>query len=98
MNHPSALTPGPDHAAPHYDVVSPDTVEPKTKAATAAGVTSAGIITPAIVLAVDQMFYGGGEVDVPLQYVGLIGLVVTGLCTFAAGYSARHVNRIQPTT
>lgn len=88
-------TPGvPDHAAPEpYEVVDPSAVEPKTKAATVAGAGSAAIITPAVVLAVDQLFYGGGEVDVPLPYVGVIGLVVTGVCTFVASYYARHVQR-----
>ena len=69
-------------------------VEPKTKAATVAGAGSAAVITPAVVLLVDQLWFGGGEVDVPLPYVGVIGLVVTGLCTFAAGYYAKHVNRV----
>lgn len=83
-----------DHAAPGpYEVVDAAAVEPKTKAATAAGAGSAAIITPALVLAVDQLFYGGGEIDVPLPYVGVIGLVVTGACTFAASYYARHVQR-----
>jgi len=85
----------PDHAAPEsYEVVDPSAVEPKTKAATVAGAGSAAIITPAVVLLVDELFYGGGPVDVPLPYVGVIGLVVTGLCTFAGGYLARHVNRV----
>jgi hypothetical protein len=83
----------PDHAAPEYEVVDPGTVEPKTKAATVAGAGSAAIITPAVVLLADELFYGGGPIDVPLPYVGVIGLIVTGLCTFAASYSARHVNR-----
>jgi hypothetical protein len=83
----------PDHAAPDFDVVDASAVEPKTKAATVAGAGSAAIITPAVILFVDDLFYGGGPVDVPLPYVGVIGLVVTGVCTFAAGYFARHVNR-----
>lgn len=90
---PSELTPGPDHAAP-YEVVDPSAIEPKTKAATVAGAGSAAIITPAVVLAVDELFYGGGAIDVPLPYVGVIGLVVTGVCTFVASYYARHVNRV----
>ena len=90
----SHLTPGPDHAAPgSYEVADPSAIEPKTKAATAAGAGSAAIITPAVILLIDDLFYGGGEVDVPLPYVGVIGLIVTGICTFAAGYYARHVNR-----
>lgn len=93
MTLPSAQTPGPDHAAPEYEVVSASAVEPKTKAATAAGAGSAAVITPAVVLLVDQLFYGGGDIDVPLPYVGVIGLFVTGVCTFAASYLARHVNR-----
>jgi hypothetical protein len=83
----------PDHAAPEYDVVSDDTIEPKTKSATVAAGSSAAVITPAVVLAVDQLFYGGGDIDVPLPYVGLIGLIVTGVSTFVASYYARHVQR-----
>lgn len=83
-----------DHAAAEpYEVVSAEAIEPKTKAAAVAGAGSAAIITPAVVLLVDELWYGGGEIDVPLPYVSVIGLVVTGVCTFAAGYFARHVNR-----
>lgn len=83
----------PDHAAPAYDVLSASAVEPKTKAATVAGAGSAAIITPAAVQLVDELFYGGGPINVPVAYIGLIGLVVTGVCTFVASYYARHVNR-----
>jgi len=83
----------PDHAAPEYETVAASAVEPKTKAATVAGAGSAAIITPAVILAVDELFYGGGPIDVPLPYVGVIGLFVTGVCTFVAGYYARHVQR-----
>ena len=96
MTHvPVPQTPGvPDHAAQPYEVVSPTSVEPKTKAATVAGAGSAAVITPAVVLLVDDLLYGGGELDVPAPYIGVIGLVVTGVCTFAASYYARHVNRV----
>lgn len=87
----SRLTPGPDHAA--YEVLPDRAIEPKTTAATVSGAGSAAIITPAVLLLVDQVFYGGGELDVPLEYVSVIGLVVTGVCTFVASYFARHVNR-----
>lgn len=97
MSVPSETTPGPDHAAPEpYQVLPDGAVEPKTKAGTAAAAGSAAIITPAVIYFVDELFYGGGEIDVPLPYVGLIGLIVTGVCTFAASYYARHVNRSQP--
>lgn len=91
MNLPSQGTPGPDHSA--YEVVSPTTIEPKTKAATFAGAGSAAIVTPAVVQLIDELFYGGGPINVPVAYIGVIGLVVTGACTFAASYYARHVNR-----
>lgn len=84
----------PDHAAPEpYQTVTGSEVEPKTKNATLAGAGSAAIITPAVVQLVDQLFYGGGDLNVPVTYIGVIGLVVTGACTFAAGYYTRHVNR-----
>lgn len=86
-----------DHAAAEpYEVVDPSAIEPKTKAGTAAAAGSAAIITPAVVLLVDELFYGGGEIDVPLPYISAIGLIVTGVITFVASYRARHVNRRNP--
>ena len=101
MSLPSERTPGPDHRAPEYDEQTPVdldppryAIEPKVKASAGAGAGAAAIITPAVVLAVDELFYGGGAIDVPLPYVGVIGLVVTGLSALAAGYYARHVERL----
>lgn len=71
-------------------------VEPKVKASAAGAAGSAAIITPAVVLAVDSIWYDGGPVNVPIEYVGLIGLVVSGLCSLVAGYLARHVDRLPP--
>ncbi|ASW55952.1 hypothetical protein CIK06_19875 [Plantactinospora sp. KBS50] len=61
------------------------------KAATAAGAGSAGVLTPFVIWLVGQLFFAGGEVPLPL--VGVIGLVVTGLCTFIGGWLARHSPR-----
>jgi predicted lysophospholipase L1 biosynthesis ABC-type transport system permease subunit len=69
-------------------------VENKVKVATAAGAGSAGIITPFVVWLLDQLFFdGGAQPDVPLPLVGMIGLVITGLCTFAGGWYAKHTVR-----
>jgi hypothetical protein len=69
-------------------------VETKVKAATAAGAGSAAVLTPFVIWVVDQMaFNGDAAPDVPLPVVGVIGLVVTGVCTFAAGWYARHSPR-----
>lgn len=92
-NMPSQQTPGPDHAAPEYDVVPDDEIEPKTKSATAAASASSAVVVPFVVYVVDLAFYGGGDIDVPVPVLGMIGLVVTGACTFAASYYARHVQR-----
>lgn len=93
---PSATTPGPDHAAKLslYESVPASAVEPKTKAATIAAGGSAAVVTPFVVYVVDQVFYGGGEIDVPAPVFGVIGLVVTTALTFAASYRARHVQRL----
>jgi hypothetical protein len=80
----------PDHAGPNYETVDASAIEPKTKAATVAGAGSATVITPVVVLLIDDLIFGGGPVDVPRPYVGVI---VTGACTFAASHFARHVNR-----
>jgi len=90
---PSSETPGPDHAAPEYETVSASAIEPKTSRATAAAGGSAAVIVPFVTYLVDAVFYGGGDVDVPLPVVGFIGLIVTGASTFAASYYARHVQR-----
>lgn len=69
-------------------------VENKVKAATAGGAGSAALITPAVIWAVDELWFNGAAApEVPLQLVGLIGLVVSGLCVFVAGYWAKHTNR-----
>lgn len=69
-------------------------VETKVKAATAAGAGSAALITPFVVWLVDELFFNGAAPpDVPLPVVGLIGLVVTGVSTFVAGWFARHTPR-----
>lgn len=74
----------PDHAAPAVPV------EPKVKAATAAGASSAAVLLPFVLWLLGVYVFPDG-VPVPVQ--GLVGLVVTGAATFAAGWSARHVNR-----
>ncbi|MEV4760158.1 hypothetical protein AB0J86_34360 [Micromonospora sp. NPDC049559] len=69
-------------------------VETKVKVASAAGAGSAGILTPFVVWGLDQLFYhGDGQPDVPLPLVGLVGLIVTGGCTFVGGWYARHTPR-----
>jgi hypothetical protein len=75
-----------DHAAP----ATPAAIEPKVTAATAASAGSAATILPFVLwLLATYLFHG----DVPLPVQGVVGLAVTGACTFAAGYTARHVNR-----
>jgi hypothetical protein len=69
-------------------------VETKVKAATAAGGGSAAVLTPFVVWLVGRLFFAGpGDPEVPLPVVGLIGLVVTGVCTFVAGWYAKHTPR-----
>lgn len=65
-------------------------VEPKVKAATAAGASSAAVLVPFVLWLLAAYVFGG---DVPLPVQGVVGLLVTGACTFTAGYWARHVNR-----
>jgi hypothetical protein len=65
-------------------------VEPKVKAATAAGGTAAGVLVPFVLWLLSVYVFGG---DVPLPVQGAVGLAVTAVCTFAAGYYARHVER-----
>ena len=70
-------------------------VETKVKASTAAAGGSAAIVTPFIVWAVDQLWFAGDAApEVPLPVVGVIGLAVTGACTFLAGWYARHSPRL----
>lgn len=70
-------------------------VETKVKAATAAGAGSAAVITPFVIWVVDALaFNGDAAPDVPLPVVGVIGLVVTGVSAFVAGYWARHSPRL----
>ncbi|MEV5765234.1 hypothetical protein AB0L34_11780 [Micromonospora sp. NPDC052213] len=38
-------------------------------------------------------FNGAAAPDVPLPLVGLVGLVVTAGCAFAAGFWAKHTSR-----
>jgi hypothetical protein len=69
-------------------------VESKVKAATVAGAGSAAVITPFVVWVVDELFYAGSAPpEVPLPLVGLIGLIVTGICAFVGGWYARHTPR-----
>ncbi|GAB3142507.1 hypothetical protein GCM10027290_17170 [Micromonospora sonneratiae] len=69
-------------------------VESKVKAATAAGAGSAAVVTPFVVWVVDQLFFNGDATpEVPLPVVGMIGLVVTGACTFVGGWYAKHTPR-----
>jgi len=79
----------PDHAAPD-DALDASAVEPKVRAATLAGGGSAATILPFVLWLLATYVFEG---DVPLPVQGFVGLVVTGGCTFAAGYLARHVNR-----
>lgn len=83
----------PDHAAPQYEVISPTAIEPKTKAATI-GAGAGSVVTGFVLYLLDAWLWNG-EADpaVPLPVVLFVGLVVTGLCTFAGGYFARHVQR-----
>ena len=83
-------------AVDHHDTAPIDPgpvrypVEPKVKAATAAGSTAAGVLVPFVLWLLAAYVFAG---DVPLPVQGVVGLVVTGACTFAAGYWARHVDR-----
>lgn len=93
MNLPSQSTPGPDHAAGRYEVVSASTIEPKTKAATG-GAAAGAVVTAFTVWGLDELFWNGdAQPGVPLPVVGFVGLVITAGLTFASGYLARHVDR-----
>lgn len=72
-----------DHQAP----ATATQIEPKVTAATAAS-SAAGILLPLLLWVLTTWV---GEVPVPVQ--AAIGTLLTGACTFAAGYYARHVNR-----
>lgn len=73
---------------------APRPIEAKVKAAASGAAGSAAVITPAVIWAVDELWFNGAAApDVPLPLVGVIGLVVTGVCAFAAGYLAKHTAR-----
>lgn len=74
-----------DHAAATYPV------EPKVRAATAAASTAAGILVPLVLWLLGTYVFHG---DVPFELQSSIGLALTGACTFAAGWAARHVDRV----
>jgi hypothetical protein len=67
------------------DVVTAGTVEPKVRAAT----TAATVVPFVLWLLSAYLFHG----EVPLPVQGIVGTLITGGCTFAAGYLARHVDR-----
>lgn len=72
----------------------PAPIESKVKAATVGAGGSAAVVTPAVLWLVDELWFNGAAgPDVPLPLVGLVGLVVTGVCAFIAGYWARHTSR-----
>jgi hypothetical protein len=79
MSYPPALE-------PVTDVVEATSVEPKVRAATAAAT-----LVPFVLWLLSAYVFDG---DVPLPVQGLVVTVVTGGCTFAAGYMARHVDRV----
>lgn len=68
-------------------------VEPKVKAATGAGAGGALVLTPFFVWLVAQIAYNGDTSNVPIEVIGVVGFVVTGVCTFVAGYYAKHYQR-----
>jgi hypothetical protein len=74
-----------DHAAPTY------AVEPKVRAATAASASSAATLLPFVLWLLGTYVFPDG---VPLPVQGFAGLIITGACTFAAGWTARHVDRV----
>lgn len=77
------------------DVAAADAVEPKVKAATAAGATAAGLIAPVVLWLLSRYLFDG--VELPLPVATAVTTCITGLCTFAAGYYARHVDRARAT-
>ncbi|MFG3418754.1 hypothetical protein [Micromonospora sp. NPDC048063] len=69
-------------------------IETKVKAAAAGAAGSAAIIAPAVIWAVDEIWFNGAaDPAVPLPLVGLIGLAVTGVCAFVSGWMAKHTQR-----
>jgi hypothetical protein len=75
-----------DHAA----LAAPGDIEPKVSAATAGGASSAAVLLPFVLWLLSEYVFAG---PVPIPVQGFTGLVITGACTFAAGYYARHVDR-----
>jgi hypothetical protein len=82
------ITPQIDGVADHADLSR--AVEPKVRAATLAGGSSAATLLPFVLWLLSVYVFHG---DVPLPVQGAAGLLITGACTFAAGWSARHVDR-----
>lgn len=76
-----------DHAAP----ADPTAIEPKVIAATIASGASAATLLPFVLWLLGAVLFHGAAV--PSQVQAFAGLVITGGCTLAAGYRARHVNR-----
>ncbi|MEU4781869.1 hypothetical protein [Micromonospora sp. NPDC023633] len=77
-----------------HEASAPSPIETKVKAATVGGAGSAAVITPAALWLIDELWFNGTAApDVPLPLVGLVGLVVTGVCAFVGGYLARHTAR-----
>ncbi|MGW3811606.1 hypothetical protein [Micromonospora sp. NPDC005113] len=73
---------------------SPRPIESKVKAATVGAGGSAAVITSAVLWAIDGLWFNSGAApDVPLPLVGVVGLVVTGVCAFVAGYWAKLTAR-----
>ncbi|MFI6760597.1 hypothetical protein ACIBF5_15825 [Micromonospora sp. NPDC050417] len=73
---------------------TPPRTETKVKAAATAGAGAAAVITPFAVWLIDLLaFNGDAPPDVPLPVVGVIGLIVTGLAAWGAGYWAKHTAR-----
>ena len=81
-----------DHRSPAEVAVDPTVIEPKVRAATAAASAAAGVLLPFVLWLLAVYVFDG---PVPWQVEGAVGLVVTGASTFAAGYFARHVDRVQ---
>jgi hypothetical protein len=81
------------HAAGAYETVTAGAVEPKVKAATGAGAGAALVVTPFLLWLIARLWFAGDTAGIPLEVTGMVGFVVTGLCSLAAGYYARHVNR-----
>ena len=91
MPHPEPWTAYIDRVpADAVEVVAPHVIEPKVRAATSAG-AAVGAVLPFVLWLLSTYVFGG---DVPLPVQGFVGFVVTGACTFAAGYYARHVDRV----